>query len=140
MKRIFLDTNVILDLILEREGAEDAASVLQLGENGEVDLEVSFLTMANAAYIARKGHTQEQLYSIIADLSALLKTLPMDEYQLRQALLHPATDFEDMLQYQCAMANHCDIILTRNCKHFEFAQIPVLTPSDYLSQIMDQNS
>ena len=57
MKRIFLDTNVILDLILEREGAEDAASVLQLGENGEVDLEVSFLTMANAAYIARKGHT-----------------------------------------------------------------------------------
>ena len=64
----------------------------------------------------------------------------MDEYQLRQALLHPATDFEDMLQYQCAMANHCDIILTRNCKHFDFAQIPVLTPSDYLSQIMDQNS
>ena len=80
MKRIFLDTNVILDFILEREGAEDAASILQLGENGDVDLEVSFLTMANVAYIARKGHTQEQLYSIIADLSALLKTLPMDDF------------------------------------------------------------
>ena len=38
MKRIFLDTNVIIDFILEREGAEDAANVLQLGENGEVEL------------------------------------------------------------------------------------------------------
>ena len=43
MKRIFLDTNVIIDFILEREGAEDAANVLQLGENGEVELTVQQL-------------------------------------------------------------------------------------------------
>ena len=79
MKRIFLDTNVIVDFILERDGAEDAANILQLGEDGKIELSVSFLTMANTAYIARKGHTQEQLYNIMADLSAMLKTLPMDE-------------------------------------------------------------
>ena len=62
MKRIFLDTNVIIDFILEREGAEDAANVLQLGENGEVELTVSVLTIANTAYIARKAHTQEELF------------------------------------------------------------------------------
>lgn len=135
MKRIFLDTNVIIDFILEREGAEDAANVLQLGENGEVELTVSFLTIANTAYIVRKGHTQEELYSIIADLSAMLKTLSMDESQLQQTLLHPATDFEDMLQYQCATANQCDIILTRNRKHFGFAEIPVLTPAEYLNSL-----
>ena len=132
MKRIFLDTNVIVDFILERDGAEDAANILQLGEDGKIELSVSFLTMANTAYIARKGHTQEQLYNIMADLSAMFKTLPMDEIQLQQALQNPATDFEDMLQYQCAKANFCDIIITRNSKHFAFAEIPVLTPSEYL--------
>ena len=91
--------------------------------------------MANTAYIARKGHTQEQLYNIMADLSAMLKTLPMDEVQLQQALQNPATDFEDMLQYQCAKANFCDIIITRNSKHFAFAEIPVLTPTEYLKLI-----
>ena len=135
MKRIFLDTNVIVDFILEREGAEDAANILQLAEDGKIELAVSFLTMANTAYIARKGHTQEQLYSIMTDLSDMLKTLPMDETQLKQALECPATDFEDMLQYQCAKANLCDIIITRNCKHFAFAQLPILTPSEYLKNL-----
>ncbi|MBE6282122.1 MAG: PIN domain-containing protein [Bacteroides sp.] len=134
MKRIFLDTNIIIDFIFERDGAEDAANILQLGEDGKIELAVSFLTMANTAYITRKGHTQEQLYSIMADLSAILKTLPMDEPQLRQALEQPATDFEDMLQYQCAKANFCDMIITRNSKHFTFAEIPVLTPSDFLKE------
>ena len=135
MKRVFLDTNIIVDFILERDGAEDAANILQLGEDGKIELAVSFLTMANTAYIARKGHTQEQLYSIMSDLSAMFKTLPMDEVQLQQALEQPATDFEDMLQYQCAKANFCDIIITRNKKHFAFAKLPVLTPSEFLKDL-----
>ena len=49
MKRIFLDTNIIVDFILERDGAEDAANILQLGEDGKIELAVSFLTMANTA-------------------------------------------------------------------------------------------
>ena len=93
------------------------------------------VNLKNTAYIVRKGHTQEELYSIIADLSAMLKTLSMDESQLQQTLLHPATDFEDMLQYQCAIANQCDIILTRNRKHFGFAEIPILTPAEYLNSL-----
>lgn len=135
MKRIFLDTNIIVDFILERDGAENAANILQLGEDGKIELAVSFLTMANTAYIARKGHTQEQLYSIMSDLSAMFKTLPMDETQLEQTLEQPVTDFEDMLQYQCARANFCDVIITRNKKHFAFAQLPVLTPSEYLRDL-----
>lgn len=134
MKRVFLDTNVIIDLILEREGADDAANILQLGEDGKIELVVSFLTMANTAYIARKGHTQEQLYQILVDLSAMLHTLSMDEEQLKLALKQPSADFEDMLQYQCARKHGCDVILTRNCKHFAFSKIPVLTPTDFLRE------
>lgn len=134
MKRVFLDTNVIIDFILEREGVDDVADILQLGEDGKIELVVSFLTMANTAYIARKGHTQGQLYGIMADLSAMLRTLSMDEKLLRQALEQPVTDLEDMLQYQCAKANQCDVIVTRNTKHFAFSEIPVLTPADFLGR------
>ncbi len=132
MKHIFLDTNILIDFILEREGADAAADILQLGEEGRVKLSVSFLTMANTAYIIRKGHTQEQLYACLSDLSAMLHTLPMTEQQLREALTQPATDFEDMLQYVCAKANGCDAIVTRNARHFAFSQIPVFSPTDFL--------
>ena len=54
MKKVFLDTNILLDFVTEREGVEDASAILQLGEEGKVWLTTSFLTMANVAYVARK--------------------------------------------------------------------------------------
>jgi hypothetical protein len=41
-------------------------------------------------------------------------------------------DFEDALQYHCALAANCDIIVTRNVKDFKKAEIPVITPDEYL--------
>ncbi|MBQ8606951.1 MAG: hypothetical protein IJ417_02000 [Bacteroidaceae bacterium] len=46
MKKVFLDTNILLDFITEREGVEEASSILQLGEEGQIGLTTSFLTMA----------------------------------------------------------------------------------------------
>ncbi len=135
MKKAFLDTNVILDFILEREGANAASDILTMGENGNMNICVSFLTMANTAYIVRKGHTKEQLYSFMTDLSDMLHTLPMTEEQLKEALQYPATDFEDVLQYVCAKHNSCDVIITRNTRHFSFSEIEVLTPTDFLRRM-----
>ena len=132
MTKIFLDTNIILDFILEREGADNAADLLQLGEEKKIQLMASFLTMANTAYVIRKGHTQEELYSILADLSDMLEILPMDKEQFAKALSCPASDFEDVLQYECAKAHGCEAIITRNSKHFPFAELPVLTPAEFL--------
>ena len=126
MTKLFLDTNVILDFILEREGADDATDILQLA--------VSFLTMANTAYVVRKGHTQGELYGILSDLSDMLEILPMDQTQFTNALARPANDFEDVLQYECAKACGCEAIITRNRKHFSFAELPVLTPAEFLQQ------
>ena len=131
MKKIFLDTNIIIDIILEREGVKDAIDILQQGEDGKISLMISFLTVANAAYIIRKGHTKEQVHAIMLDLVSLFSVLSMDENQLCQALQSPV-DLEDTFQYECAKAHGCDLIITRNCKHFPISGIPVMTPSDYL--------
>lgn len=133
MKKIFVDTNVILDFVLCREGQQNAMDIFQMGEDGKVELVVSFLTMANVAYIARKHRTKEELYDYLRELSSLFHILEMNEAQYHEALSTIVTDFEDMLQYVCATHYCCDAIITNNIKHFSFSKIPVMTPSQYLA-------
>lgn len=106
--KIFLDTNILLDFVTEREGLEEACEILQLGEEGKVILQTSYLTMANTAYVARKGRTREELYAVLEGLSEMIQVLSMDETQLKQAIAHPVPDFEDMLQYVCAVTHNCE--------------------------------
>ncbi len=136
MKKVFIDTNVLIDFMLEREGARNAADILQLGEEKKIRTAASFLTMANIAYIIRKGRTRTELYALLTDLSDVIEILPMDERQFKDALMQPASDFEDVLQYECAKTYGCDVIVTRNSKHFPFAQIPVLSPAEFLDQML----
>lgn len=131
--KIFLDTNVLLDFVTEREGVEEACEILQMGEEGTADLYTSYLTMANTAYVARKGRSRDELYAVLAGLSDLIQVLSMDENQFKQAVANPVSDFEDMLQYVCAVTHGCDIIITRNKKDFSFSQIPIYTSMEFLA-------
>lgn len=135
MRKVFLDTNVILDFVTRRDGYENACDIFQAGEDQKVNLCVSFLTMANTAYVARKGRTQDELYGIMEGLSEIFDILPMDDSQLKYALNIRATDFEDVLQYSCARHHKCDLIVTSNVKHFKFSEIDVLTPKEFLDVI-----
>lgn len=132
--KIFLDTNILLDFVSEREGIEEACDILQLGEDGKVNLSTSYLTMANTAYVARKGRTREELYEVLAGLADMIQVLTMDEMQLKKAIAQPVSDFEDMLQYVCAVTHNCDVIITRNKKDFTFSQIPVYSPKEFLER------
>ena len=133
MKKVFLDTNVLLDFITGREGVEEASSILLLGEEGQVSLTTSFLTMANVAYVARKGRNQAELYELMRGLSEMVEVLRMDEKQFQEALSIISTDFEDVLQFVCANTFECDAIVTRNKKDFKFSAIKVLSPEEFLS-------
>lgn len=63
----------------------------------------------------------------------------MDRNQLRSALRHEVKDFEDMLQYQCAIDGHCDCIVTINISDFlEFSSLPILSPDGLLCQLDDE--
>lgn len=132
--KIFLDTNILLDFVTEREGVEEACDILQLGEEGKVNLLTSYLTMANTAYVARRGRSREELYAVLSELTEMIQVLSMDELQLKQAIAQPVSDFEDMLQYVCAITHRCDVIITRNKKDFYFSQIPVYSPNEFLSR------
>lgn len=132
MKKVFLDTNVLLDFVTGRDGFENASSILQLGEENKVILMTSFLSMANTAYVAKRGRNQLELYELLQGLSEMVHTLSMNEMQLQEALSIIVPDFEDMLQFVCAKEHDCDAIITRNKKDFVFSTIPLYTPTEFL--------
>ncbi len=134
MKKVFIDTNILIDFIENRPGADAAEQVLEKGANKLLSIAASPLTFANMAYILGKRFSKEDLYPMLDALEKQIEVLPMDQYQLRKAIDYPSKDFEDMLQYQCALAGNCDVILTRDTKGFsEYSLIPLMTADEFIS-------
>jgi len=117
-QRLFLDTNVLLDVLLERPGFQSALKLLQAGSDGRVSLCTSILSMANIAYVLRKTTNPGLLTPTLKQLSSLMEVLPMDAAQLDNAILLSGPDFEDVLQAVCAVQGGCPQLITRNPKHF----------------------
>lgn len=133
MKRIFIDTNVVIDVLVQRNGFLSSAKVLALAKRGDVSLFVSVLTMANLAYILRKTLRGDDFYHEMKKLSSLLNVVDITTGQFFSALKLQAKDFEDALQYFCAESNKCEVIVTRNKKDFVFSSIDVKTPEELLN-------
>ena len=105
-----------------------------MADLGIISLYASCLSYANMGYILRK-RTQEERYTLMKEARSLATVLPCDANQLDLALSQPVKDFEDMLQYQCALAAGCDVVVTNNKKDFhEFCSIPFLTSEEFLLQ------
>ena len=138
--RVFLDTNILLDLLLERDGYQDSVILFQMQDEGKLTLCVSILTMVNVGYVYRKTVGQNMALANLKYLSALVKVLPMDEDQLQRALLLNGRDFEDVLQAACASSGQCDYLITRNDKDYRISRglaqkldLPqIMTPAAFL--------
>jgi len=130
MKRLFCDTNVILDFLIREEYQPNIRKLI--ADSSGKDLYISYLTIANAAYIMRK-YPKSQITGYISLLIKIFKVIPNTVEQIIEAIKIEAPDFEDMLQYQSAIASKCDVILTRNCKDFPYSNIPVMTVEEYLN-------
>lgn len=134
MRRVFLDTNILLDFALEREHAEEAEKILALGLAGAIEVCASYLSYANMGFILRH-HPKEEIYSLISMMREDVLVLPTDSEQLDAGLALHADDIEDALQFQCAKAAGCDVIVTNNGKDFaEFCDLPYMTATEFLKR------
>lgn len=131
--KVFLNTNIVLDLLLQRPGYELSAQILDLQEKGKIHTCVSILTMVNAAYIYRKSVGEAIAVVNLKYLSAFMDILPMDNDMLQKAISMEGPDFEDLFQAVCASTNGCDVIITRNTK--DFKGLNAQTPAEFLSQV-----
>lgn len=134
MRRVFLDTNIMLEVLCKRRFCQPCEQIIQAGRDGEIMLSASFLSFANMAYILhREKMNRTDIYRTERTMESMMEVLPMDVNQLRASLSHEVKDFEDMLQYQCAVNGQCDCIVTINTADFqEFSILPVYTPDELL--------
>lgn len=143
MKKVFLDTNVVLDSTspLRGETYQSANAILSACDFGEIQGNVSILTVANAAYILRKGRTEKEIVETLKELFEGLTILPMNNEQLQQAYNVEGPDFEDILQFECAKAANCDVLVTNNLKDYRFCNdIEVISTLDYVRQFIQTDS
>jgi predicted nucleic acid-binding protein len=134
--RVLLDTDVLLDYLLEREPfAQDAGQLLELNAQRAFEGYISGITPVNIFYIARKSLTSERLRQAVSDLLHTLHICPITHEVLSQAFDSPFTDYEDAVQHAAATASRLDAIVTRNLKDYSNATLPVYSPADFLNQL-----
>lgn len=133
MIKVFLDTNILLDYGQERDDFIYAKAIMELGERGEIELYASYLSYANMGYILRK-HLKEEIWSLISVMREGITVLDTNSRQLDLTLAHtPVKDYEDLLQFQCALQGKCDAIVTNNKDDFEeFSNLPLYTSKEFL--------
>lgn len=132
--KIMCDTNVIIDVLLEREPfAEASCGALSLCEERRIEGFVSASSVTDIYYLVRKyTHSTELAYNAIGKLLEIVKVCSVTNNDVLTAFQRKAKDFEDCLVATCAKSNRCDCIVTRNKKDFKEFDIPLLTPEELL--------
>lgn len=134
--RIVFDTNVILDVILQREPHfEEAAALLAYVEENALEGQVGATTVTTVFYFARRRQDAIYAHEVVQLLLDLFGVAPVTEVVLRKSLSLGFTDYEDAVLHEAARHVRSDGIVTRNQKDFAQAQIPIYSPSGLLTLI-----
>ena len=133
--RIFLDSNVVLDHVADRQPfSEYAHRLFALAETGELALFVSALSFSNLYYVLRKLRGHSDALFLLRKLEQLISVTTVGESEVQAAFPSSFKDFEDALQYFSAKAvGGIDAIVTRNESDFESSEIPVYSPEAFLT-------
>ena len=134
MRKIFIDTNIVIDLLSKRTPFfEEAATLFSLADKNQIEISISSLTIANTSYLLLKQMDANKAKSIIRKLRLIVKTLSLDDKIIGLALNDETfSDFEDCLQYFTALENNQEIIITRNLKDFKNSKLPTMTAKQFI--------
>lgn len=134
VSKILIDTNVLIDYILEREPFfDDAMRVISSCIDGSVKGYIAAHSISNMFFILRKDFTIKERREILSNLCTIFEVEGIDKTKLILALSNEEfSDFEDCLQMECAKRCGVDYIVTRNIADFTSSEIEAVLPSEYL--------
>jgi predicted nucleic acid-binding protein len=134
MKRVFVDTDVLLDLALAREPyLKSSKLVLALLENNIAIGFISSNEVANIYYILRKLGGDQNARKFISEIIRYLTVISIDHADVLNSLKSDFADFEDSLQHFSACRNQCDCIVTRNVDDYKHSEVNVYSPIEFLA-------
>ena len=137
MMRAYVDTNILVDLVLSRqEFLPDAQRVFAIGYAGEAQLVVSALSFVNTVYLGRKyKFPMDDVLSKLRMIADFVDVADLSGQNVIDMLNSGWRDYEDATQHRSAIDEQADCIVTRNKKDFKASTLPVLTPLEFFNRI-----
>lgn len=142
--KLLLDTNILLDCMVNREPfAEPARKLLVLGALGEVDLWMSPSQLTDAFYLLSEGGKPSRADAVkqrLLKVKQFVRICTLGEYDVENALESSWPDFEDACIYQCAKKMRVDAIIARNKADFERSITPVYDSLEFFAMLKEKHS
>lgn len=131
--KVFLDTNVLLDVLARREPhCVSASKIWSRVEQGTLDGNISAISFNNVHYVMRRVENRHAAHDAMKLLRDIFHVVSLDEQIIHRAIDSEFSDFEDAIQFFSAHHAGADFIITRNVRHFPGEPIAVVTPEDFL--------
>jgi len=129
--KVLFDTNIVLDLMLDREPFSKPAAILfSMVESGTISGLLSATTITTIHYLAAKVIGKQKAEIEITKLLSLFKIAAVNQAVLSQAIQRNWPDFEDAVVYEAALQSGAEAITTRDLKGFKDSRISILTPEE----------
>jgi len=136
MKKIFIDSDIILDLFAKREPHYIySAKLFTLIDQQKFIAYTSPIVFANLHYLLKKNTSNSSALKNLRKLKTFINILPVDERVIEQSLNSEFSDFEDAIQYFTAINNGIRLLLTRNKVDYKKSKIPIATAEEFLKSL-----
>ena len=134
--KVLLDTNVVLDVLLDRKPhVADSARIFRLVEEGKVSGLLCATTLTTLDYLLTQSLGRSDSRPVLARLLRLFDIAPVTRAVIEGALRNAMTDFEDAVLVHAARQAGADAVITRNPKDFAKATCPIFDPRQFLAQM-----
>lgn len=134
--KVLFDTNVILDVLLDRAPfAEETSFLMAKVEKAELEGFLGATTVTTLFYLLQKVLGKKVAGEKLKTLLSIFEPLPVNRRILEDALTSPFTDFEDAVLYKAAQHAGVEYILTRNVKDFSRSELPIFTSTEFIAMI-----
>ena len=135
MEKVFVDTDIVLDLLSCREPFySHSAHLFSEADKGKTKIYVSSLSFSNLNYILSRQYSADQTRKKLLKFKTLVTVLAVTDKVVDLALSSDFKDFEDGMQYFTAIENNLNILLTRNLKGYKTAEISIMTAAQFLKK------
>lgn len=136
MTRLFLDTNVVLDLLAERIPFYNSiAKLATLADQKKITMITSTISFTTVYYVLNKFESHESVLNKLIKFKIICEICEVNGETIEKGLSSNFQYLEDSLQYFSAIQSNCSIIITRNSKDFKSSNIPIMTAEEYFSSI-----
>ncbi len=132
-EKVFVDTDIILDLLASRmPHYEYAAKLFTLADHAKISISVSSLSFSNLHYLLSKQYGKQEALGILREFKVLVSVLGVDDKIIDLALNSSMSYFEDAVQYHTVLQREVDVLLTRNLRDYKVSGLTVMTAESYV--------